>query len=75
MSKAFANPKIFAATCLLFAGATLFNVTANASSNANGMGLKAAPDKLSAPVLEVGPTIPPNPWDDDPAPSVSSSRL
>jgi len=74
MSKAIANPKIFAASCLLFAGATLFNVTANATSNANGAGASGiglrTPERISAPVLEVGPTIPPSPWDD--APSVAS---
>ena len=60
MSKAFANPKIFAAVCLIFAGATFFNVSANASSDMNGMSLRAVP-QVSAPVQEVGPTIPPNP--------------
>jgi hypothetical protein len=69
MSKAFANPKIFGAVCLIFAGATLFNANANASSNPSGMSLKAAPSSYSTPVLEVGPTIPPSPWDDEPAPS------
>ena len=70
MSKAIANPRIFAATCLLFAGATLFNVTANANgAGASGIGLRT-PERISAPVLEVGPTIPPSPWDD--APSVAS---
>jgi hypothetical protein len=72
MSKALANPKIFGAACLLFAAATLFNVSANASSStATGMSLKA-PISQSDTVLEVGPTIPPNPWEDD-APSVSSA--
>jgi hypothetical protein len=76
MTKAFSNPKIFGAACLLFAGATLFNMTANASSNANGMSLKATPAKVLAPVLEVGPTIPPNPWEGaSPARSRSGSRL
>jgi len=70
MTKAFANPKVLAATCLLFAGATLFNVTVNASTPAEGLGLRSVPTSLSAPVLEVGPTIPPSPWDD--APSVAS---
>jgi len=76
MSKAFANPKIFAAVCLIFAGATIFNVSANASSDMKGMSLKAVP-QVSAPVQEVGPTIPPNPWEDEMAPSGggSSSRL
>jgi len=69
MSKLFANPKIFGAACLIFVGATLFNASANASSNANGMSLKAAPTTYSEPVLQVGPTIPPNPWDDEPAPA------
>ena len=70
MSKAIANPKIFAATCLLFAGATLFNLNANANgAGASGIGLRT-PERISAPVLEVGPTIPPSPWDD--APSVAS---
>jgi hypothetical protein len=67
MSKALANPKIFGAACLLFAAATLFNVSANASSSITGMSLKA-PMSQSETVLEVGPTIPPNPWEDD-APS------
>jgi len=72
MSNIFANPRVFAATCLLFAGATLFNATMNASPS-EGSGLRTAPTSLSAPVLEVGPTIPPSPWDD--APSVASSKL
>jgi hypothetical protein len=75
MTKAFTNPKVFAAACLLFAGATMFNVTANASSNASGMSLNATPAKISAPVLEVGPTIPPNPWEGvAPASSASGRR-
>src|SRR4051794_41795525 len=76
MSKAFANPKIFAAVCLIFAGATIFNVSANASSDIKGMSLKAVP-QVSAPVEEVGPTIPPNPWEHEMPPSGggSSSRL
>lgn len=74
MSKALANPKIFAAACLVFAGATLFNATMNASPAQDGLGLRNVPSSLSAPVLEVGPTIPPSPWDDD-APSVASSKL
>ena len=71
MSKALANPKIFGAACLLFVGATLFNATVNASPSEEGLGLRNTPSSLSAPVLEVGPTIPPSPWDDD-APSVAS---
>ena len=71
MSKALANPKIFGAACLLFVGATLFNATVNASPSEEGLGLRNAPSSLSAPVLQVGPTIPPSPWDDD-APSVAS---
>jgi len=74
MSNALANPKIFAAACLLFAGATLFNVTMNASPAQEGIGLRNLPSSLSAPVLEVGPNIPPSPWDDD-APSVISNKL
>ncbi|MEP6538395.1 MAG: hypothetical protein ABJF23_23855 [Bryobacteraceae bacterium] len=76
MPKAIANPKIFAAACVLFAVATLFNVNAHAGSQgdeirASGIGLRA-PEQISAPVLEVGPTIPPSPWDDD-APSLVAS--
>ncbi|MEO8128961.1 MAG: hypothetical protein ABJF23_23840 [Bryobacteraceae bacterium] len=74
MSKTLANPKIFAAACILFAGATLFNVTMNASPATEGRGLRNLPTSLSAPVLEVGPTIPPSPWDDD-APSATVSKL
>ena len=66
MSKALANPRIFGAACLLFAGATLFNATVNASPAREGVGRWNAPSSLSAPVLEVGPTIPPSPWDDEP---------
>ena len=76
MSKAIANPKMFAAICLVFVGATIFNATAASDSNspgASGMGLRS-PEQISAPVLEVGPTIPPSPWDDD-APSVASKKL
>ncbi len=67
MSKALANPKIFGAACLLFVGATLFNATINASTPREGLGVRSAPSSLSAPVLEVGPTIPPSPWDDEPS--------
>ena len=74
MSKAFANTKVFAASAILFAVATLFNATMNASPSQEGVGLRNAPSSLSAPVLEVGPTLPPSPWDDD-APSVASSKL
>jgi hypothetical protein len=73
MSKAFANTKIFAAATILFAVATIFNANMNASSSAaSGIGLKVAPAKVAAPVLKVGPTIPPSPWDDSPSSSVSS---
>ncbi len=77
MSRAVAYPKLFAAVCLLFAEATLFNVTANATSSAigvgaGGMGLRE-PVRISAPVLKVGPAIPPSPWDDD-APSVAGNK-
>ena len=74
MSNIFANPKFFGAACLLFVGATLFNATMNASPSQEGLGLRNAVPALSAPVLEVGPTIPPSPWDDD-APFVTSSKL
>ena len=74
MSKTFANTKVFAASAILFAVATLFNATMNGSTSQEGLGLRSAPAPLSAPVLEVGPTIPPSPWDDD-APSVASSKL
>ena len=76
MSKAIANPKIFAAVCLLFAGATIFNVTANATSNVNGVGASGmglrVPERISAPVLKVGPTLPPSPWDDD-SPNIATN--
>ncbi len=72
MSNIFANPKFFAAACLLFAGATFFNATVNASPGEEGLGVRNAPSSLSAPVLEVGPTIPPSPWDDEP---VVTSKL
>jgi hypothetical protein len=79
MSKAFANTKLFAAATILFAVATIFNANMNASSTSGreGLGLRNAPSTLSEPVLEVGPTIPPNPWEDDaPAPAGSgSSRM
>ena len=72
MSKILANPKIFGAACLLFTVATLFNATASASPSQQGLGLRSAPSSVS--VVELGPTIPPSPWDDD-APSVASSKL
>ena len=74
MSNIFANPKFFGAACLLFAGATLFNATMNASPLQEGLGLRNAPSSLSEPVTKIGPTIPPSPWDDD-APSVAGSKL
>ena len=74
MSNAFANTKVFAASAILFAVATLFNATANASTPQQGLGLRSAPSLFSVSVVELGPTIPPSPWDDD-APSVASSKL
>ena len=74
MSKAFANTKVFAASAILFAVATLFNATMNASPSQQGLGLRSVPSSLSMSVVELGPTIPPSPWDDD-APSVASSKL
>ena len=69
MTKAFANTKVFAASAILFAAATLFNANMSASSTSReGFGLRNAPATLSEPVIQVGPTIPPNPWEDD-APS------
>ncbi len=72
MTKAITNPKFFAATCLLFVGATLFNAIGNASPAQEGQGLRNAPSSLSAPVLEVGPTIPPSPWDDEPSTAINN---
>ena len=74
MFKAFANTKVFAASAILFAVATLFNATASASTPRQGLGLQSAPSSLSVSVVELGPTIPPSPWDDD-APSIASSKL
>lgn len=65
MSKAFANTKLFGAVAILFAVATIFNVNMNASSaGSDGIGLKVTP-RVAEPVLKVGPTFPPSPWDDD----------
>ena len=75
MSKVLANPKIFGAACLLFAGATLFNATVNASTPRQGLGLQSAPSSLSVSVVELGPTIPPSPWDDPSTLSIASSKL
>lgn len=74
MSKVLENSKFFAATVILFAAATLFNANLNGSTKQEDLGLRGVPATLSAPVLEVGPTIPPSPWDDD-APSVASHKL
>jgi len=65
MSKAFANTKLFGAAAILFAAATIFNASMNASVTPAGI--------KGEPVLKVGPTFPPSPWDDD-APSVTASR-
>ena len=73
MSKAFANTKVFAASAILFAVATLFNATMNASPSQQGLGLRSAPSSVS--VVELGPTIPPSPWDDPSTLSVASSKL
>ena len=74
MSKAFANTKLFAAATILFAAATLFNVNMNASTaSSDGIGLKLTPVKAAEPVLQVGPTFPPSPWDDD-APTVVANK-
>ena len=75
MSKILANPKIFGTACLLFAGATLFNATVNASPSQQGLGLRSVPSSLSMSVVELGPTIPPSPWDDPSTLSVASSKL
>ena len=75
MSKAFANTKVFAASAILFAVATLFNATMNASPSQQGLGLRNAPSSLSMSVVELGPTIPPSPWDDPSTVSVASSKL
>jgi len=74
VSKVLVNTKLFAASAILFAAATFFNASLNGSVAPEGLGLRGVPATLSAPVLEVGPTIPPSPWDDD-APSVASSKL
>ena len=73
MSKAFANTKVFAASAILFAVATLFNATMNASPSQQGLGLRSAPSSVS--VVELGPTIPPSPWDDPSTLSVASRKL
>jgi hypothetical protein len=73
MSQVFANTKLFGAAAILFAVATIFNVNMNASaSSSDAIGLKVAPAMAAEPVLQVGPTFPPSPWDDD-APSVAAS--
>ena len=74
MAKTLSNPRLFAAACLLFAGATFFNATASASSTTktHGTTLSVSPAKAPAPVGKIGPTIPPSPWDDSPSVSVSS---
>ena len=79
MSKLFANTKLFAATAILFAAATIFNVNVNASTaSSDGIGLKVVATQAAEPVLQVGPTFPPSPWDDDTptdsAPSVVASK-
>jgi hypothetical protein len=75
MSKAFANTKLFAAATILFAAATIFNATVSASSTSGGTALKIAPaSTVSEPVVKLGPTLPPSPWDDQaPAPAGGSS--
>ncbi|MEO8128960.1 MAG: hypothetical protein ABJF23_23845 [Bryobacteraceae bacterium] len=74
MTNLLENPRFFGAACLLFVGATLFNATMNAAPSQQGSGLRNAPSAVSVPVLKIGPTIPPSPWDDD-APSVVVSKL
>jgi len=77
MSKAFANPRIFAAASLLFVGATLFNLSANASpaSIESGKKLVVSPSYVAPePKLNVGPTFPPSPWDDEPSVDGSAAR-
>ena len=74
MSKAFANTKVFAASTILFAVATLFNVTQNGLPSQGDLGLPSVTSALSAPVLGIGPTLPPSPWDDD-SPVAVSSKL
>jgi len=76
MSNTFANPKIFAAACLLFVGATLFNLSADAFPVGieSGKKLVVSPSHAAPePKLNVGPTFPPSPWDDD-APTVIASK-
>jgi hypothetical protein len=75
MSKIFLNPKFFAAATLLFAAATIFNANASPSATSNGMGIMmmAPAPAISEPVLKVGPTLPPSPWEDD-APAIAGAN-
>ena len=67
---------IGAASAILFAAATLFNANMSASSTSSqGIGLRNAPAKLSEPVIQVGPTIPPNPWEDEAPSTLGGSSL
>ena len=63
MSRLLENPKVFAATAILFTIATLFNFSAQAVPVA---GSSLVPAPFMAPTQinqEIGPSIPPNPWD------------
>ena len=56
MSKLLANPKLFAATGLLFALATLFNYSSSSAVENSGTSLTLSP-KPSAPVEAKAPAV------------------
>ena len=60
MSKALANPKLFAAATILFALATFVNF-GTASGGEDGRGLVAP---IGVPIEKSSPTILPDPWED-----------
>ena len=71
MSKALANPKLFAAAGLLFAVATIVNATAASTCPYGNSGLSLSPAEKIAPAeTKSSPTIPPDPWTNPPTRSM-----
>ena len=66
MSKALANPKLFAAAALLFAVASFANLSVEPNTEFNSATKSPMRVEPARPELKASPTIPPSPWDPPP---------